>query len=201
MFVARVPKFLNLSAAGHARLALPPAKIALVAASCLFAIVGVGAFVVALPGMSFSADAVVDDAAQGQSEKDARAADASEQPAEDADAQEDAAATEAGETDSQDVAAAVDYLLEWEWNSFGAGCPTPASAALDGCNAGACAGVTPCLGLVRVCEVDKGTVPLSTFVIFHTESIGLMSPLPKLSAMGMLLIDGPGMTADSSHRA
>ena len=64
-----------------------------------------------------------------------------------------------------DVAAAVDYLLEWEWNSFGAGCPTPASAALDGCNAGACAGVTPCLGLVRVCEVDKGTVPLSTFVI------------------------------------
>lgn len=36
MFVARVPKFLNLSAAGHARLALPPAKIALVAArACL----------------------------------------------------------------------------------------------------------------------------------------------------------------------
>ena len=32
------------------------------------------------------------------------------------------------------------------------GAPTPASVALDGCNAGACAGVTPCLGLVRVCE-------------------------------------------------
>ena len=50
MFVARVTKFLNLSAAGHARLALPPAKIALVAASCLFAVLCVGAFVVALPG-------------------------------------------------------------------------------------------------------------------------------------------------------
>ena len=101
MFVARVPKFLNLSAAGHARLALPPAKIALVAASCLFAVVGVGAYVVALPGMSFSADAVVDGAAH----EDARAADASEQPAEGADVQEDAAATEAGETDAQDGAA------------------------------------------------------------------------------------------------
>ena len=101
MFVARVPKFLNLSAAGHARLALPPAKIALVAASCLFAVAGVGAFVVALPGMSFSADAVVDGAAH----EDARAADASEQPAEGVDVQEDAAATEAGEMDAQDGAA------------------------------------------------------------------------------------------------
>lgn len=101
MFVARVPKFLNLSAAGHARLALPPAKIALVAASCLFAVVGVGAYVVALPGMSFSADTVVDGAAH----EDARAADASEQPAEGVDVQEDAAATEAGEMDAQDGAA------------------------------------------------------------------------------------------------
>ena len=106
MFVARVPKFLNLSAAGHARLALPPAKIALVAASCLFAVVGVGAFVVALPGMSFSADEVVDGAAYEQPGKDSQAADASEQPAEGADVQEDAAATEAGETDAQDGAAA-----------------------------------------------------------------------------------------------
>lgn len=106
MFVARVPKFLNLSAAGHARLALPPAKIALVAVSCLFAVVGVGAFVDALPGMSFSTDAVVDGAAYEQPGKDSQAADASEQPAEGADVQEDAAATEAGETDAQDGAAA-----------------------------------------------------------------------------------------------
>lgn len=106
MFVARVPKFLDLSAAGRARLALPPAKVALVAASCLFAVVGVGAFVVALPGMSFSAGAVVDDAAQEQSEKDARAADASEQPAEGTDVQEDAAATEDGETTARDGATA-----------------------------------------------------------------------------------------------
>lgn len=105
MFVARVPKFLNLSAAGHARLALPPAKIALVAASCLFAVVGVGAYVVALPGMSFSADAVVDGAAREQPRKDSQGADASEQPAEGADVQEDAAATEAGEMDAQDGAA------------------------------------------------------------------------------------------------
>ena len=105
MFVARVPKFLNLSAAGHARLALPPAKIALVAASCLFAVVGVGAFVVALFGMSFSTDAVVDGAAYEQPGKDSQAADASEQPAEGTDVQEDAAATEAGETDAQDGAA------------------------------------------------------------------------------------------------
>lgn len=106
MFVARVPKFLDLSAAGRARLALPPAKVALVAASCLFAVVGVGAFVVALPGMDFSADAVVDGVAQEQSEKDAWAAYASEQPAEDADAREDAATTEDGETDARDGAAA-----------------------------------------------------------------------------------------------
>lgn len=106
MFVARVPKFLNLSAAGHARLALPLAKVALVAASCLFAVVGVGAFVVALPGMSFSADAIADGAAQEQSEKDARAADASEQPTEGTDAQEDAATTEDGEADAQDGGAA-----------------------------------------------------------------------------------------------
>ena len=106
MFVARVPKFLNLSAAGRARLALPPAKIALVAASCLFAVVGVGAFVVALPGMDFSPDAIVDDAAREQPEKDAQAADASEQSAEGADVQEDAAATEGGEADARDGAAA-----------------------------------------------------------------------------------------------
>lgn len=103
--MGRMPKFLNLSAAGRTGRALPPARVALVAFSCVLAVVGVGAFVVALPGMSFSADAVVDGAAQGQSEKDARAADASEQPAEDADAQEDAATTEDGEADAQDGAA------------------------------------------------------------------------------------------------
>lgn len=53
---------------------------------------------------------------------------------------------------SGSAAAAVDYLLEWERGSFGVGCPTPASAALDGCGDAASAGVTPCLGLVRVCE-------------------------------------------------
>ena len=127
MFVARVPKFLNLSAAGHARLALPPAKIALVAASCLFAVAGVGAFVVALPGMSFSADAVVDGAAH----EDARAADASEQPAEGADVQEDAAATEAGEMDAQDGAAA---------SSAGASSDSGAAAAASSSGASAAGG-------------------------------------------------------------
>ena len=106
MFVARVPKFLNLSAAGRARLALPPAKVALAAASCLFAVVGVGAFVVALSGMSFSTDAVVDGAAREQPGKDSQGADALEQPAEGADVQEDAGATEDGEADARDGAAA-----------------------------------------------------------------------------------------------
>lgn len=106
MFVARVPKFLDLSAAGRARLALPPAKVALVAASCLFAVVGVGAFVVALPGMSFLADTVVDGAAREQPGKDSQGADASEQPAEGADAREDATTTEDGEADAQDGGAA-----------------------------------------------------------------------------------------------
>ena len=127
MFVARVPKFLNLSAAGHARLALPPAKIALVAASCLFAVVGVGAFVVALPGMSFSTDAVVDGAAH----EDARAADASEQPAEGADVQEDAAATEAGEMDAQDGAAASSAGASSDSGAAAAASSSGASAAGD----------------------------------------------------------------------
>ena len=118
MFVARVTKFLNLSAAGHARLALPPAKIALVAASCLFAVVCVGAFVVALPGMSFSADAVVDGAAREQPGKDSQGADASEQPAEDAGAQEDDATTEDGETDAQDGAAAAAGDASTCWSGY-----------------------------------------------------------------------------------
>ena len=135
MFVARVPKFLNLSAAGHARLALPPAKIALVAASCLFAVVGVGAFVVALPGMSFSTDAVVDGAAH----EDARAADASEQPAEGADVQEDAAATEAGEMDAQDGAAA---------SSAGASSDSGAAAAASSSGASAAGGLVAGSGVL-----------------------------------------------------
>ena len=134
MFVARVPKFLNLSAAGHARLALSPAKIALVAASCLFAVVGVGAFVVALSGMSFSADAIVDGAAQEQSEKDARVADASEQPAEGTDVQEDAAATEDGETDASSGASpAGDSVANPRSSSSSAGTsPSSGSSAGSG---------------------------------------------------------------------
>lgn len=68
--------------------------------------------------LSFSTDAVVDGAAQGQSEKDARAADASEQPAEGADVQEDAAATEAGETDAQDGAAAAAGDASTCWSGY-----------------------------------------------------------------------------------
>lgn len=106
MFVARVPKFLNLSAAGRTGRALPPARVALVAFSCVLAVVGVSAFAVALPGMNFSPDAIVDDAAQGQPGKDAQDAGASEQLAEDTDAQEDSDTTEGGEKDASDSAAA-----------------------------------------------------------------------------------------------
>lgn len=52
--MARLPKYLNMSAAGRAKLALPTARLALVAFSCTLAVVGMGAFVATLPGLSAS---------------------------------------------------------------------------------------------------------------------------------------------------
>lgn len=60
--MARLPKFLNLSAAGRVRLALPAAKLALIAFSCTLAVVGMGAFVATLPALS--ADGSIVDAAE-----------------------------------------------------------------------------------------------------------------------------------------
>lgn len=49
--MARLPKFLKLSAAKRFRLALPATKLSLVVFSCTLAIAGMGAFVVTLPSL------------------------------------------------------------------------------------------------------------------------------------------------------
>ena len=50
--MARLPKFLNISAARRMRLELPAAKTALIAFSVTLVVVGVGAFVVMLPSLT-----------------------------------------------------------------------------------------------------------------------------------------------------
>lgn len=60
--MARLPEFLNISAAGRVRLALPTARLAIIAFSLTLAAVGMGAFVATLPSAS-AVDSVVDGAA------------------------------------------------------------------------------------------------------------------------------------------
>ena len=71
--MARLPKFLNLSAAGRVRLALPTARLAIIAFSFTLAAVGMGAFVATLPSASAvdAADAAAasPDAANGNGEQ------------------------------------------------------------------------------------------------------------------------------------
>lgn len=50
--MARLPEFLNISAAGRVRLALPTARLAIIAFSFTLAAVGMGAFVATLPSAS-----------------------------------------------------------------------------------------------------------------------------------------------------
>lgn len=50
--MARLPEFLNISAAGRVRLALPTARLAIIAFSFTLATVGMGAFVTTLPSAS-----------------------------------------------------------------------------------------------------------------------------------------------------
>lgn len=100
--MARLPKFLNLSAAGRVRLALPAAKLALIAFSCTMAVVGMGAFVATLPALS--ADSSVIDAAGGDSaDGEKRGAAEGEEPDGEAEAGEDAGG-EAGEAQGGDAA-------------------------------------------------------------------------------------------------
>lgn len=60
--MARLPEFLNISADGRVRLALPTARLAIIAFSLTLAAVGMGAFVATLPSAS-AVDSVVDGAA------------------------------------------------------------------------------------------------------------------------------------------
>lgn len=60
--MARLPEFLNISAAGRVRLALPTARLAIIAFSFTLAAMGMGAFVATLPSAS-AVDSVVDGAA------------------------------------------------------------------------------------------------------------------------------------------
>ena len=57
--MARLPEFLNISAAGRVRRALPTARLAIIAFSFTLAAVGMGAFVATLPSAS-AVDSVVD---------------------------------------------------------------------------------------------------------------------------------------------
>ena len=60
--MAHLPEFLNISAVGRMRLALPTARLAIIAFSFTLAAVGMGAFVATLPSAS-AVDVVVDGAA------------------------------------------------------------------------------------------------------------------------------------------
>lgn len=71
--MARLPKFLNMSAAGRVRLALPTARLAVIAFSFTLAAVGMGAFVATLPSApaagAADAAAASPDAASGNGEQ------------------------------------------------------------------------------------------------------------------------------------
>lgn len=60
--MALLPEFLNISADGRVRLALPTARLAIIAFSFTLAAMGMGAFVATLPSAS-AVDSVVDGAA------------------------------------------------------------------------------------------------------------------------------------------
>ena len=60
--MARLPEFLNISAAGRVRLALPTVRLAIIAFSFTLAAVGMGAFVATLPSAS-AVNAAIDGAA------------------------------------------------------------------------------------------------------------------------------------------
>lgn len=102
--MARLPKFLNMSAAGRVRLALPTARLAVIAFSFTLAAVGMGTFVATLPsapaaGSVADAAAASPDAPSGNEEQPGSA------PQDEA-AQDDAPAEE-GDAASGDASAAV----------------------------------------------------------------------------------------------
>ena len=68
--MALLPEFLNISAAGRVRLALPTARLAIIALSFTLAAMGMGAFVATLPSAS-AVDSVVDGTLQDDAAQDA----------------------------------------------------------------------------------------------------------------------------------
>ena len=163
--MARLPKFLNMSAAGRVRLALPTARLAIIAFSFTLAAVGMGAFVATLPSASAAgaADAATasPDAASGNGEQPGST------PQDDA-AQDDGPAEEGAASGDASVAAgsysapggtlvapvssgfgaaapsgtssssgaAVDYVLAREARLAGPRVSTPVSSALAGSTPG-----------------------------------------------------------------
>ena len=100
--MARLPEFLNISAAGRVRLALPTARLAIIAFSFILAAVGMGAFVATLPSAS-AVDAAIDGAAASSDAAgdDAQRPDLTLQD----DAAQDAAPAEEGDAASGDPSA------------------------------------------------------------------------------------------------
>lgn len=102
--MARLPEFLNISAAGRVRLALPTARLAIIAFSFTLAAVGMGAFVATLPSAS-AVDAAIDGAAASPDAAgdDAQRPDSTLQD----DAAQDAAPAEEGDAASGDALVAA----------------------------------------------------------------------------------------------
>ena len=100
--MARLPEFLNISAAGRVRLALPTARLAIIAFSFTLAAVGMGAFVATLPSAS-AVDAAIDGASPDAAGDDAQRSDPTLQD----DAAQDAAPAEEGDAASGDALVAA----------------------------------------------------------------------------------------------
>lgn len=100
--MARLPEFLNISAAGRVCLALPTARLAIIAFSFTLVAVGMGAFVATLPSAS-AVDAAIDGAAASPDAAgdDAQRPDSTLQD----DAAQDAAPAEEGDAASGDPSA------------------------------------------------------------------------------------------------
>lgn len=102
--MARLPEFLNISAAGRVRLAFPTVRLAIIAFSFTLAAVGMGAFVATLPSAS-AVDAAIDGAAASP---DAAGDDAQRpDPTLQDDAAQDAAPAEEGDAASGDALVAA----------------------------------------------------------------------------------------------
>ena len=101
--MALLPEFLNISAAGRVRLALPTARLAIIALSFTLAAMGMGAFVATLPSASAvdAADAAA--ASPDAADDDAQRPDPTLQD----DAAQDAALAEEGDAASGDALVAA----------------------------------------------------------------------------------------------